>query len=270
MFKAFKKKFNVHIFPDDTQPMKDFSISYWFAYLLGGFAFVIFVVVLFTIFSYSWFFNKMQDYYNLEQANDRLYKENEEYKKILMDLDSIFIIKSKLENIAQVYFNKKIDLKKYSPQSKLPELVSEQQINKYVKRVGKKMAADSNIINEVPNINPVSGYLSQTFKANQKDKHNGVDIAAMLNDPVVATAPGLVVFRGKQDDLGNTIIIKHNETFKTVYAHLNRTMVQRGDWVKRGETIGVVGMTGKTSGPHLHYEVLKDGTQVDPKKYFPN
>ena len=98
--------------------------------------------------------------------------------------------------------------------------------------------------------------------------HEGIDFAAPVGTPVRATADGVVVEAGAGSAQGHRIIIDHGYGYKTVYAHLDRFHVRTGQRVRRGEKIGEVGNTGLSIAPHLHYEVHKNGTPVDPINYF--
>jgi murein DD-endopeptidase MepM/ murein hydrolase activator NlpD len=99
--------------------------------------------------------------------------------------------------------------------------------------------------------------------------HSGVDISCSSNTPIRATADGIVIHSGWLDGGdGNTVILEHGFEFSTVYAHNTTNAVKAGQKVKRGDTIGYVGSTGKSTGPHVHYEVLKNGKTVDAQKYL--
>ena len=99
---------------------------------------------------------------------------------------------------------------------------------------------------------------------NSWKQHNGVDYSAPLGTPVRAMGDGVVEFSGWQSGYGNVVHIKHNNERSTVYAHLSRIDVAKGQRVDQGFTIGTVGMTGWATGPHLHFEVKIDGVQRDP------
>jgi murein DD-endopeptidase MepM/ murein hydrolase activator NlpD len=98
--------------------------------------------------------------------------------------------------------------------------------------------------------------------------HSGIDIGAHENDPVYATADGTVISAGSDSAHGNNVIISHGQGLKTWYMHLNKILVSEGDSVQKGQKIGLVGSTGRSTGPHLHYEVIKNGQSVDPKPYL--
>ncbi|MEW9702114.1 M23 family metallopeptidase [Paenibacillus sp. SI8] len=98
--------------------------------------------------------------------------------------------------------------------------------------------------------------------------HSGIDFGAKENDPVYATADGKVISTGRDQFHGNNIVIEHSKGLRTWYMHLNKILVNKGDNVEKGNTIGLVGSTGRSTGPHMHYEVLKNGASIDPKPYL--
>jgi murein DD-endopeptidase MepM/ murein hydrolase activator NlpD len=98
--------------------------------------------------------------------------------------------------------------------------------------------------------------------------HQGIDVSAPRGTPVWATADGTVVRAERDGAFGRTVLVDHGNGFSTRYAHLKRIKVRSGDRVRRGETLGTVGASGRASGPHLHYEVLRDGRPVDPAPFL--
>jgi murein DD-endopeptidase MepM/ murein hydrolase activator NlpD len=98
--------------------------------------------------------------------------------------------------------------------------------------------------------------------------HQGVDLAGQIGDPVKAIANGRVTFAGVQRGYGNIIIVQHSQDLSSAYAHLSEMSVEVGETVTRGQIIGEVGMTGNSTGPHLHFEIRKNDQQVDPTKFF--
>jgi len=101
---------------------------------------------------------------------------------------------------------------------------------------------------------------------NQWRKHLGTDFAAPTGTPARTVGDGVVEFAGVQNGYGNVIFIQHNNHTETVYAHLSKILVNRGQHVAQGQTIGLVGATGWATGPHLHFEVRVNGVQEDPMK----
>jgi murein DD-endopeptidase MepM/ murein hydrolase activator NlpD len=122
-----------------------------------------------------------------------------------------------------------------------------------------------------PQGRPLYGWITRSFNAdenNGKEKHEGVDIAVKEGTPVVATATGEVVFAGWDQDFGNMLIIDHGNGYKTVYGHNERLLVSLGDKIFKGKVIALSGNSGRSSAPHLHYQILKDGEPVDPSTFI--
>ncbi len=104
------------------------------------------------------------------------------------------------------------------------------------------------------------------FYGNRRRPHKGTDFAANVGTPIMATASGTVVESTRRGGNGNYVKIKHNNTYSTQYLHMRKRNVRKGAYVRQGDIIGWVGMTGNTSGPHVCYRFWKNGRQVDPFK----
>ena len=130
------------------------------------------------------------------------------------------------------------------------------------------------LLESIPAGWPVRGYLSSGFGARSSPFtgtpvfHQGLDIAAREGTGVTATGPGTVVKSGFEALLGNVVVVEHGGGYRTIYAHLSSRRVEEGDFVERGEILGEVGSTGRTTGPHLHYEVRVDGLSVNPARFL--
>ncbi|MCR8631390.1 M23 family metallopeptidase [Paenibacillus radicis (ex Xue et al. 2023)] len=98
--------------------------------------------------------------------------------------------------------------------------------------------------------------------------HSGFDISAPLNSKVHVTADGVVQSTGSDSLHGNNIVVSHSDGLQTWYMHLNKINVDKGEKVEKGQVIGLVGSTGRSTGNHLHYEVLKNGVSIDPKPFL--
>ena len=124
----------------------------------------------------------------------------------------------------------------------------------------------------VPSIWPVAGWVTQEFHHGGDPiagAHFGLDVAARESAPVKSTADGTVTFADWDQDLGWMIEINHGYGLSTRYGHNALLRVDRGQSVRRGQIIALVGNTGRSTAPHLHYEVLKDSVPVDPRGYLP-
>lgn len=119
---------------------------------------------------------------------------------------------------------------------------------------------------------PLYGRISSDFGYRQhpvggnRHFHTGIDIAAPEGTPVRAAAEGKVIFVGKRGGSGNCVILRHYDGYRSYYLHLSKIKVKRGEWVDRGDLIGWVGSTGVSTGPHLHFEIRKNGKPRDPLK----
>lgn len=111
------------------------------------------------------------------------------------------------------------------------------------------------------------GYRTDPKTGKQNALHNGIDLAVPLNTPIKSPISGIVDAVISGGDGGNQVIIKHDNGYKTGYAHLNKVLVKKGDKVKQGDVIGLSGNTGKSTGPHLHLTLTDNsGAKVDPQK----
>jgi murein DD-endopeptidase MepM/ murein hydrolase activator NlpD len=120
-----------------------------------------------------------------------------------------------------------------------------------------------------PNIWPVKGIVTQRFSPGGAEaRHDGLDIMAEENAVVVSAARGMVTEEGWDNDLGQYVRINHDFEVETVYGHLSRAFVKKGDQVGKGDPLGVVGNTGRSLGPHLHFEIIFRGRAVDPLSYL--
>ena len=146
-----------------------------------------------------------------------------------------------------------------------------------VKEIGSVLDSQSAILSEIPSISPIrGGHITAMFGINRDPftgaphMHTGIDLSTYrLGDPIVSTADGQVAYMGYEPSgFGNYIIIRHQHGFYTRYAHLLSFRVETGQLVKQGETIGYIGNTGRSTGPHLHYEVHIGSDVVNPLKYM--
>jgi murein DD-endopeptidase MepM/ murein hydrolase activator NlpD len=129
------------------------------------------------------------------------------------------------------------------------------------------------MLSSTPSILPTKGWLSSRFGyrtsafTERKEFHRGIDISTRMGAPIVAPADGIVSYIGRRRGHGNVLMLKHGYGLETKYAHLKKALAKKGQYVKRGETIALVGNTGRTTGAHLHYEVHLNKVPVNPLRY---
>jgi biotin carboxyl carrier protein len=132
----------------------------------------------------------------------------------------------------------------------------------------------NSIMASTPSIWPVRGFITSNFGyrkspvTGDRRFHEGLDIANRSGTQVVAPADGTVIYAGYQGGYGRTVKVQHGYGYVTLYGHLSKYAVNKGQRVKKGDVIGYVGNSGRSTGPHLHYEVRVNGVPTNPKKYM--
>lgn len=132
------------------------------------------------------------------------------------------------------------------------------------------------LLASTPSIRPASGWVTSRFAhrkspfTGRHEFHSALDIANRTGAPIIAPADGKVIFAGRRWLLGNVVEINHGHGFVSRYAHCEALKTKKGERVKRGETIALIGNTGRSTGPHLHYQIRLNGIPVNPEKYIIN
>lgn len=147
-----------------------------------------------------------------------------------------------------------------------------------IKEIHQLIELNKDMIDQIPSTWPIKGgigYISMYFGLNEhpflgyKYLHSGIDVATgRTGDYIVSTANGTVMETGYEIAYGNFIVIKHGFDFYTRYGHLQRILVKKGQKVERGEKIGILGNTGLSTGPHVHYEIYIGGKHINPWSYM--
>ncbi len=129
-------------------------------------------------------------------------------------------------------------------------------------------------LSSIPSIWPVKGWISSNFGyrlspfTGERRFHEGLDISAPRLTPILAPAEGVVTYRGERGGYGKVLVVDHGFNISTRYAHLSEFFVQVGDRIKRGQKLGSVGNTGRSTGPHLHYEVRVHNIPQNPLRFI--
>jgi murein DD-endopeptidase MepM/ murein hydrolase activator NlpD len=133
------------------------------------------------------------------------------------------------------------------------------------------------LLSNTPSIKPTTSKWQTSGFGRRKDPmtgqrlmHKGIDLAGQVGDPIFAPADGVVIFRGRRGGYGQSIVLDHGYGIQTHFAHLNKYVIRLGDVVSRGQVIAEMGNTGKSTGPHLHYEVRRFGQPLDPEAFVMN
>lgn len=195
----------------------------------------------------------------LQEAEETVSKIKEEYAnkldQIQISVDEIYT-----KNIEQVEQTVEVASAIQTAEIELQEAVKEMQKIKSATLDGVYFA-----------VKPVSGTITSRFGANESIRdhtHKGMDIAAPYGTKIVAAADGKVTYSGWMGGYGNLIIITHENGIQTYYGHCSKLLAKVGDEVKAGNEIAKVGSTGFSTGNHLHFEIRKNGSQINPQKYL--
>lgn len=215
---------------------------------------------------------KLQLLHSVKTENERLSSDIKNLKQISDKMDKIEIISKYLENLAL--------FTTISDSNYLKNNEKKANFNFFWKKqdslhLSSKNVPSSNVstsfdrLVSVPNILPVEGWITRHFSLDSTSSfHQGVDFAAASGTPIRATAMGIVEDVINDKYFGLMVIIRHDHSFVTRYGHCSQVLVSRNDNVNRGQTIALVGNTGRSTAPHLHYEVIKDGKHINPSDFL--
>ncbi len=154
-------------------------------------------------------------------------------------------------------------------------LAAKQQVLNFEDLIG-QLEKKRNLLASTPSIKPVDGWITSKFGyrkspfTGKRSFHSGLDISNKTGTKIISTANGKVSYAAPKINFGNLVIIDHGYGRVTKYGHLQKILVKPGQKVKRGEVIALLGNTGKSTGPHVHYEVRINGAPVNPLKYILN
>ena len=264
-----KKYFDLLIVPQGKEPAFNFRISTFWARVL------IFLVVLWIILlaGATVFYSKLA--YKAVKA-DMLQAENEHlrnYNAKVVEIEKSFRKNLKLVSKIAAMAGVKLDDRSVSASlASLDSIVADTSRGVVTGIGGDKVPLSNEDLDKLrtPQGRPLYGWITRGFCNDDKDgqKHGGIDFAVREGTPIVATATGRVVFAGWDKDFGNMVIIDHENGYKTVYGHNQKLMAKVGEKVYKGDVIALSGNTGRSSAPHLHYEIDKDGVPIDPSPYL--
>ncbi len=290
-----KKFYTIMIVPHAAAKFRRIKISRNFLIAAGSFLGLVFTAGL--MFPH-YLLRSSQLSANLQrmaQENQELRKANEKFDESLSDLRSrLAEFETKATKFAMLAGvedpqsqqlaagGSSFDLKGLSP--KASQAVIESEINTLKERSGVlqdtfrvldvAFQKQSLLLSSTPSIYPVHGLLGNGYGwrrdpfTGMRDFHQGLDLVAPIGTKVVAPADGIVTRVGQSGGFGNSIFVSHGYGIITRYGHLSAYNVKVGQRVKRGDVIGMVGSTGRSTGPHLHYELLVHQRNVDPVKYI--
>ncbi len=274
-----KKNISILFVSDERKEPVSFKLS------LGLFKSIIFgigVLCLLIIAGGVYYINVIEilaDYDNMKEKNARI----EQYKKMIYRIQKKFeTIESTDKRIRKLFGEKlngenQTDINKNMKEEndEFMKLISENDnfsfdLDSDNLLTLKKFSSSSRYI---PYLIPVEGFITKEFRKNDLltgETHTGIDIVAKEGSMIRAVADGVVIFANWTYEGGNVVIIDHLNGFSSFYKHNKRLLVKEKEFVRRGQSIALMGNSGVSSGTHLHFEIWKNGKPVDPKDYIIN
>jgi len=275
-----KNRYDLLIIPSDTSRVKRFSISRRTVYGGASSLALLVIFVLFSTYHLSQY-EALNLKYVMAQADlERLKGENDIYHASVEKLKGqVSYIQDRSKEMARQA--------KMEPQADIdsqvgvggPETVDKlskaaDQLEHQVMVIGDRLRAEQLRLATIPSGLPVLGYQTAGFGMRRNpfgeggsEFHEGMDIAVEFGTPVSGTADGVVIWAGPYSGYGNLVAIYHTNGITSRYGHLSRVSVQQGQRIKRGDLIGYAGSTGRSTGPHVHYELRVNDQPVDPIAY---
>lgn len=251
---ANKKKYTICLIPSDHGPQKMFEVN---ARVLRFLMILSVFILILIIASYIFLIPRASRYENLHREVTELESDRARYIQMVEDFRKMQSMYQYVRHLLGVDMITSIDS------------LSTDTLTVPTHSIRK----DVIILDNVPSVPPVKGLITQRFDSGVPElfteSHKGIDIACREGTPVHAAASGWVVFSGWTLGLGNTIIISHGSGYVTVYGHNSINLVRNRQSVERGQRIALSGNSGYSSGPHLHFEILRNGQALDPSLYIP-
>jgi len=240
--------------PDGTENRKGFRIRQWLLKFIVGFViFVLVGIILFFAF-YGKVLTKAAMADKLAKENQRLLRYQYKVQLLEENLNQAQEIVKKLTQLAGI----NIDFPKFPDDSAIFASLDKKEKAILVRPAGEKDLT-------YPSGLPLQGFISQDFNVkDNKRYHPGIDIACAEGTPVLATASGTVAFAGFDTTYGYMIVLKNNDSVTTIYGHNKKLLVKEGQQVLAGSRIALSGNTGKSTAPHLHYEIRINDKPIDP------
>ncbi len=299
--KKLKNKYNVMIFSTSNGKSLNFEVS---AFVIKFFIFSFIAIILvsgFSIYHYIKYGSNQKKLITLKEKNkilsEKIQAFNKEINKLKVKVDKLNNLGTKLRVMARLDIpGKKVegvggpsfdDVKNFIDENNfedqniknlhyvLDKLSFElKQEENNIKQLYKYYKENNIKLSSTPSIWPAQGWISSPFGwrrdpfTGKRRFHEGLDITNRVGTPVVAPADGIVVFAGRNGGYGNVIYISHGFGITTRYGHLYKIFVKVGQHVQRGDVIGEIGNTGRSTGPHLHYEVRMNNKPVNPINFI--
>lgn len=269
--KKIKKRRNYTIMfvPDDNGKTFYFNLSRFFLRSIILFILILSMSAVFYTIYWGRLSVKVQMVDTLQEENNDLIEEKRKLYQVIHLLKRVEKNGAYLRRLAKTIGpdNIGIEVPEFSNKE---ENYSKLNISDFEEK-DNNAESNNNFNTSIPSISPVDGWISKKFgemDEEHKFSHKGIDFVAKEGSLIRSTAPGIVKDVLNDKYFGLLVSIDHQNGFVTRYGHCKQILVSEGDNIKRGQSIALLGNTGLSSAPHVHYEVIKDGKNVDPMKYI--
>ncbi|MDZ7266953.1 MAG: M23 family metallopeptidase [candidate division KSB1 bacterium] len=289
MKKKRQRLISVLLIPDDNAEPYNFRLSWTKAKVLMGVAALLVLHMILGVVGYVQFAKVRSENAELERSNTRLLEDNKRVYRLSAQLEAMDRDQGKIMSLLGVDNHKSsratlnaslvpnlASATESVPDTEIPvPAASFDEFKSEAKSSSRMLMADARGSSQypanLPTLLPVQGFLSEEFSRDVKmpwQTHAGIDIAGKRGSVVVASGGGHVIFAGWHNEFGNLVIIHHGGDLFSYYGHNDRLLVREKTQVKRGDPIALLGSTGRSSGPHLHFEILQGGKPVDPREFI--
>lgn len=250
---ASSKFITIMFIPEGAEPRRGFRVRKWLLQAAAGaFGVLLLGIILFFVF-YGRILAEASMADNLREENQRLLKYQYKVQLLEQNLNQTRDIVSRLIDLAGI----DIEFPVLPDDSTLFASIDKTNMAAVRRSAGADMSIPSGL--------PIQGFISQDFVIDDSARyHPGIDIACAEGTPVLATAIGEVIMTGEDEVYGKIVVLKHNDSIISLYGHNKEILVQKGDKVLPGSRIALSGNTGKSTAPHLHYEIKINDEPINP------
>ena len=287
MKKRRQRRISVLLIPDDNAEPISFRLSWVWAKVLAVVVVVMVLHIIGGIIGYVQYAKARRDRSELERSNTRLLEDNKRVYRLAALLEEMDKDQGKIMSLLGVESRNgqrsAVELSLAPEAAKVVEAPNAIQKEEYVPPAREyvpelkgsflkaKKQGDEKSPPYLPALLPAEGYVTDEFMRSPWfpfNAHTGIDIAGKQGSQILAAGSGHVIYAGWHVDLGNLIIIHHGNNLFSWYGHNERLLVREKEYVKRAEPIALLGSSGRSSGPHLHFEIWQDGKPVDPRQFI--
>lgn len=286
MKKKRSRRISVLLIPDDNAEPYNFRLSWQVARVLIGVAVVLALHIVAGGIFYWKYFRVASENNELERSNTQLLEDNKRVYQLSAELDRMSKEQAKILSLLGVdphakggvslgsllANNQTLAATKVEPPAPVAEIANAPVKETVIPAGGftvRRRESDARYMANLPTLLPVEGVITTEFSRSKEfpfRSHPGIDIAGKRGSVVLAAGDGHVVFANWTYVWGNLIIIHHGDNTFSYYGHNDRLLAHDRTFVKKGEPIALLGNSGLSSGPHLHFEVWKDGVAIDPRQ----